>query len=80
MTFSTQQDLATDLWHIYCTSHGRTAIAGPRILRGPPHPVVAFAHETEAGAEADAAKLRAYFEAMPKAKKGKSKAKGAFEE
>jgi hypothetical protein len=66
MTLTTafsEEDLC---YRIYCESHGRTAIAGPRILRGGPHPSVSWAHETAESAEADAKKLRAYFAALPK--------------
>jgi hypothetical protein len=66
MTLSTafsEEDLC---FRIYCESHGRVAIAGPRILRGGPHPDVSWTHETAESAEADAAKLRTYFAALPK--------------
>ena len=66
MTLTTafsEEDLC---YRIYCESHGRVAIAGPRILRGGPWPEVQWTHETAESAEADAAKLRAYFAALPK--------------
>lgn len=46
---------------------------GARILRGPPHPDVAFIHATAEGAEADARKLRAYLAALPAAKHSKKR-------
>jgi hypothetical protein len=50
-------------FRIYC---GRVAIAGPRILRGYPHPDIQWAHETQEAAEKDAEKLRGYFKGLPK--------------
>jgi hypothetical protein len=67
MTLTTafsEEDLC---FRIYCESHGRVAIAGPRILRGGPWPEVQWAHETQAEAEKDAEKLRQYFAGLPKA-------------
>lgn len=52
---------------IMATSYGRTSEAGPRILRGGQHPDVKWRHPTEDSAEADAAKLRAYFASLGKA-------------
>jgi hypothetical protein len=75
MTLSTAFSMDDMCWRIYCESHGRVAIAGPRILRGGPHPDVAWSHETQEQAEADAKKLRAYFEGMPAARKTKVKSK-----
>ncbi len=47
--------------------------AGPRILRGPPHPAIAFSHPTMEAANTDAAKLRAYLAALPVAKASKKR-------
>lgn len=82
MTLFLQFSLDTGLHHIMCENYGRTAYAGPRILRAPPHPDVRWEHENEEEAEKDLAKLRAYFAALPAAKKTKKKstAHGAFEE
>jgi hypothetical protein len=72
MTFSVAFSPDDMCFRIYCESHGRTAIAGPRILRGGPWPDVQWAHETQEAAEADAKKLRAYFEGLGR---GPSKSK-----
>jgi len=69
---STAFDADTEEFVIMATSYGRSAVAGPRILRAPPHPDIAYRHKTEDGANRDAAKLRAYFEGLGK---GPSKAK-----
>ena len=73
MKITVEFSLDTGLYHLMCESHGRVATAGPRILRGPPHPQIAWKHETEEAAEKDAAKLRAYFDALPVARKTKRK-------
>lgn len=61
---------------LLCTSHGHTALAGPRHFRAPPHPDIKFAHDSQAGAEADAAILRDYLSKLPqKAPSKKSRQK-----
>lgn len=82
MQLSTQFDLDTGLYHIMCESHGRTAVAGPRILRGGPHPEVIWSADTEEELGPSIKALRAYFDALPAPRKGKvkSKATGAFSE
>lgn len=79
MTVSVQFDLDTNLHHLMCDGPGGVAIAGPRILRGNP-PAVNWAHETEESALRDAEVLNRYFAGLPKVKRSKSKAMGAFSE
>ncbi len=70
-----------DLWYIMVTTYGRTEIAGPRILRAPPHPDIGWSHTDKASAERDAQRLRDYLATLPEARrKKKSTTKGAFEE
>jgi hypothetical protein len=65
-------------YRIYVESHGRTAIAGPRILRAPPHPSVSWAHETQEAAEADAkAHETAASEARAAARRARTRRKAA---
>lgn len=69
MILFTQFDAESGLWELYCSSKGMRAMpAGPRIFRGPPHPVVQFAHETKAAAERDAQKIREYLANLPERK------------
>jgi hypothetical protein len=79
MTVSVQFSLDTNLHHLMCDGPGGLAIAGPRILRGNP-PAVSFAHETEEAALKDAEVLNRYFAGLPKVRKTKSRATGAFSE
>lgn len=71
-TISTAYDMDTAEHVLMVTSHGRTAEAGPRILRAPPHPDVKWRHDSLVDAERDAATLRRYFDGLGK---GPSKAK-----
>lgn len=73
MKIFTEFHLSTGLYHLMCESHGRAATAGPRILRGGIWPSVRWSHETEEAAEKDAAKLRAYLDALPAMRKTKKK-------
>ena len=69
-------DADTELFRLYATAHGYTALAGPRHFRAPPHPDIKFAHDSQAGAEADAAILRDYLSRLPqKAPSKKSRQK-----
>ncbi len=79
MTISTSHNFDTDRWHLYVTNYNRTEVAGPRIFRAPPHPDIAFEHDTREAAEADARKLQEYLNALPVAKKKKSKDKSAYD-
>lgn len=45
---------------LFATSHGRSSLAGPRILRAEPWPEVKFVHDDRASAEKDAELLRTY--------------------
>lgn len=66
---------------LFATGLGGKAIAGPRILRGPPQPGIRWQHETKEEAEKDAERLRRYLAQLPKPKKKtKSQARSAFEE
>ncbi len=49
------------------------APAGPRIFRGPPHPEVAFVHDSPDAAEEDARKIRVYLTGLPKKPASKKK-------
>lgn len=49
---------------LMCESHSRTAPAGPRLFRAPPHPRISFRHETIHDAEHDARALREYLNAL----------------
>ncbi len=53
-------DAESGEYTLMCESYSRVAPAGPRLFRAPPHPPIAFRHETQAGAEKDAALLRHY--------------------
>lgn len=80
MTFFTQFSFDDDLYHIMCESYSRVAEAGPRVLRGPPHPDVAWTHTTQEAADKDVEKLRAYFAGLPKTKaKRKSRDRSAYD-
>lgn len=59
-TISVAFDHADEAHVIYATSYGRTAPAGERLFRAPPHPAITFRHEEQASAEKDAATLREY--------------------
>jgi hypothetical protein len=62
------------------TSYGRTAEAGPRILRAPPHPDIVWRHTTEATATHDAGLLQRYLTEREAGKKISKKAQRAFGE
>jgi len=47
---------------LLATSHGRTAIAGERILRAEPWPSIRWRTDTQEEAEQEATKLRAYLD------------------
>lgn len=71
---SVQPDGAT--FRLFVTSYGSTAPAGPRLLRGLPHPKIEFSgHATLAAAEADAAKLTVYIDETWTTKTSKAKAR-----
>lgn len=53
-------DMDTEQYCLTATNHGRTAIAGIRILRAEPWPRIQFRHDTQEAAEKDARELRAY--------------------
>lgn len=82
MAITVAFDPADLCFRLYASSHGYTAPAGERLFRAPPHPRIAFTHETREEAERDADKLRAYLAALPAARKTKRKssAVSAFEE
>lgn len=67
-------DADRELWTLYATSHGHTAVAGPRIFRAPPHPDIQFAHDTQEAATRDAATLRDYLAGLPQKKMTKKAA------
>jgi len=71
-TLSITYDMESAHYVIMAESHGRSAVAGPRILRAPPHPDVQWRHDTQEAAEADVQKLRQYFDGLGR---GPSKAK-----
>lgn len=79
MTITTEFDLETERWRIMASEHGFTATAGVRMFRAPPHPDIQFNHATQAEAERDAGKLRAYLEGLPKARKKKSQDRSAYD-
>ncbi len=65
---------------LMASSHGHTAIAGPRILRAAPHPDIQWSHPDRDSAEKDAVKLSAYLDALPvKKSKKKSQDKSAYD-
>lgn len=55
-------------WILQATSHGRTEIVGPRILRGNGVISVDVRHATKEAAEDAATKLRAYMASLGKEK------------
>ncbi len=65
-TIHVTYDLDSAAYILMATSHGHTAIAGPRILRAPPHPDVAWSHETKEQAEAAAKLLQQYLDGLGK--------------
>ncbi len=68
MTLSLSFDPDTGRWTIMVSAHGQPpTVAGPRILRGPPHPEVNWVHETEEGATADLEKLNTYLASVDEA-------------
>lgn len=72
-TIAVEYDMDEDIHRLTATSYGRTAPAGPRLFRAPPHPDIAFTHCTAESAERDAAALRVYLNGLSQ-KKGPSKA------
>lgn len=58
-------------WRLMATSHGRTEIVGPRILRGNGVLSIDVRHATKEAAEDAATKLRAYLAALGKEKAAK---------
>lgn len=71
ITITILLDLDDDLYRLYCTSHGHTSIVGPRIFRAPPHPEIAFVHDTQEAAEEAAQALRDYLAGLPQKKPSK---------
>jgi hypothetical protein len=61
-----------DAYRLMVSSHGWTEVAGPRILRAPPHPDIQWSHLTEEAANIDAEKLRTYLNALPTRKPSKA--------
>lgn len=61
---SVQFDLDTEEHVLYATSHGRTEVAGPRILRAPPHPDIKWRHATQTAASHDAGLLQRYLDGV----------------
>lgn len=79
MTIHAHHDL--DGSTLMATSHGYTAVAGPRLFRAAPHPDIRFTHSDPDVAEKDSATLQAYLDALaPRKGKKKSTATGAFSE
>lgn len=62
-----------DRWYIMVTTYGRTEVAGPRILRAPPHPDIEWSHPEQGQAEAHATLLRNYLAALPARSPSKKK-------
>jgi hypothetical protein len=62
LTITTAFDLDTGRFAIFCESsiYPGVSPAGPRILRGQPHPDIQFSHEDEDACNRDAQKLRDY--------------------
>lgn len=73
-TISVLFDADTEQHRLYATSHGHTAVAGPRIFRAPPHPDIQFSHDSQADAESDAQTLRDYLAGLPQKKMTKKAA------
>lgn len=61
---TTAYDMDTAEHVLMATSHGRTAEAGPRLFRAPPHPDIKWRHATQDAANTDAATLRRYFDGL----------------
>lgn len=57
---------------IYAASYGQVMPAGPRLFRAPPHPAIAFQHDTAEAAEQNAQALRDYLDSLGQ-RKGPSK-------
>lgn len=74
-----QLDADSGEFDLMCESYGRSAPAGPRLFRAPPHPAIKFHHDTMAGAEQDAAAMRTYLQDISNRAptKGKSRKVGA---
>lgn len=72
MTIFVEMDFQTGQHILMVRSKGMSAMpAGPRILRGPPHPAIKWEHDDPEQAEKDAEVLRKYLAAMDT--KGQSK-------
>ncbi len=72
MTITIEQDFDTDRYVLMADCGRMSAMpAGPRLFRGPPHPLIQFSHATLAEAEQDAATLRRYLDALPARKQTK---------
>ena len=67
-------DADTEQYRLYCSAHGHTAVAGPRIFRAPPHPAIRWTHDSQGAAEADAQTLRDYLAGLPQKKMTKKAA------
>jgi hypothetical protein len=65
-------------FRLLVTSHGRTAVAGPRVFRGGILPAIQWSHYDTQNAQIHADKLQAYFDELPGAKKPSKRALRAF--
>lgn len=74
-TISVLFDADTEQFRIYCTSHGHTAVCGPRIFRAAPFPSILWTHDSQEQAEADAKTLRDYLAGLPQKKMTKKAAR-----
>lgn len=72
-------DAEADEYVLVVRNFGRTEPFGPRLFRAPPHPEVKDRHATAKEAEADVAKVRAYFAGLGtrKISKKAARAEGA---
>ena len=60
-----------ETFRLMATNYGYTAPAGERLFRSPPHPDIAWVHESESSALKDAEKLQKYVDGLPVMKKRK---------
>ncbi len=80
MTITHAYDPDDLCFRLYVTSPGQGPMpAGERLFRAPPHPRIAFAHDSGEQAAKDAATLQKYLDGLaPQKRKKKSEDKNAY--
>lgn len=65
-------------YRLMIESHGRIAVAGPRVLRGGVPPAIEWSHADTITAKSHADKLQSYFDGLTSAKRPSKRALRAF--